>query len=353
MVMSRRQTEPIGKKLVRLPSSVAVPAWTISILCHLAVIVLVLVWAGSAVREADPELEVEREVVMRFAGEAPPIAPEVPDQVPEQPAPNESATGVSPAPIDDRISRELDEALRQPLPAPAAVGPRQALVDGPPLGFSTGFRGGLSTDLDHASTLPRVNLPGAPLGRVETQFFGAAAQGTKFVYVIDRSASMQFALATAKAELLSSLQKLPPTAEFQVVVYDLEPQLLRVNGPYGLMPATKENKQQTARFLDTIRSEGGTDHVKAIKRALTLSPDVVYFLTDADELKPGQVQELTALNHRSAKASIHCIELSLDNLNRKDNPMRVLARDNRGVYQGIDLTRFPQPKDSDHAQPRR
>ena len=351
MVMSRTQPDSEGKQRSWLFDSTAFPAWTISILCHLAIIALIIVWAGGAANHAEAELEVEREVVMRIAGEAPATAPE--HQAPELPAQIDTPTGASPAPVDQQISKQLDEAFRQALPAPAPAAPRPPLLDVPPLGLAGGLPGGTGTALDVAPTLPRVNLPGAPLGRVETQFFGAAAQGTKFVYVIDRSASMQFALATAKSELLTSLTKLPPTAEFQIVVYDLEPQLMEINGQQGLLPATKENKQRTARFLDTIRSEGGTDHVKAIKRALTLSPDVVYFLTDADELKPGQVQELTALNQRTAKASIHCIELSLENLNRKDNPLRVLARDNRGAYQGIDLTRFPQRKDSDHAQPPR
>jgi hypothetical protein len=105
------------------------------------------------------------------------------------------------------------------------------------------------------------------------------------------------------------------------------------------MPATKENKTRTARALSGIFSEGGTDHVKALKRAIGLAPNVIYFLTDADELKPGQVQELTAMNQRGPKAVIHCIELSLDNANRQDNPMRRLARENQGEYKAIDLLR--------------
>jgi hypothetical protein len=162
------------------------------------------------------------------------------------------------------------------------------------------------------------------------------------VYVIDRSASMQFGLEPAKKELLASLDRLPPTAEFQVVLYDLEARPLEFNNQSGLMQASKENKVRTARHLETIRSEGGTDHLKALKRGLALSPHVLYFLTDADELKPGQVQELTALNQRGSKAIIHCIELSLDNASRQDNPLRRLARDNQGEYRGIDLLK-PRP----------
>jgi hypothetical protein len=151
---------------------------------------------------------------------------------------------------------------------------------------------------------------------------------------------MQAALPAAKAELLASLDQLPPTAEFQVVFYHLEARVLELDRRQKLVPATRENKQKTARWLETLHSEGGTDHIKALKKGLTFAPHVIFFLTDADELRPAQVQELTALNQRGSRACIHCIELSTANADQMDKAMRRLARENGGEYRGIDLTHF-------------
>jgi hypothetical protein len=84
--------------------------------------------------------------------------------------------------------------------------------------------------------------------------------------------------------------------------------------------------------------------VKALKRALALNPHVIYFLTDADELKPQQVRELTLLNQRGSNARVHCIELSAELVNRDESPMRALARDNRGEYRAVDVRNLPPRK---------
>jgi hypothetical protein len=201
-----------------------------------------------------------------------------------------------------------------------------------------GTAGSLAADVESAGVLPKMVTPGPP-GAVETKFFDTPARGTKFVYVIDRSASMLQALAIAKRELNASLEQLPPNAEFQIVLYDLDAQPLEIHGQRGLLKASQENKLRAFQLLEIVRPEGGTDHVKGLKRGLLLAPDVIYYLTDADELRPQQVVELTSLNQRGSNARIHCIELSSTQLGQSDTPMRRLARQNRGEYRGIDLAR--------------
>jgi len=321
---------PKHSRLRRWLGSVALPAWLLSAGIHALLFLAIAAVAGSAVvGDADEDYEVAEEVVVRLtpepAGQAGDSAAP-PTPLPAAPA-KEDRQGQAPA-SDLETGRLLDEALQPPRPAVAGVESRAVLP---------------AAELDAAvlpgPDLPRPELPRLAQTPIETEFFGSPARGTKFVYVIDRSASMQFGLGPAKQELLASLERLPPTAEFQVILYDLDARPLDFNGSHALMPATKENKARSARALSGIFSEGGTDHVKALKRALGLAPNVIYFLTDADELKPGQVQELTAMNQRGPKAVIHCIELSLDNANRQDNPMRRLARENQGEYRAVDLLR--------------
>jgi hypothetical protein len=303
----------------------ALPAWAVSLLFHASLLLLLLFVLGGGRGDLEDDAEVADNYVIQLTPQG--------DSSPTQPLHAPAApTGTAPsngdgAPAPNPGPATFDEVFKQQLP-PLIAAPPQISLPGP-----------LEADVLRAPTLPKPPLPSAPTNLVETEFFGQAAKGTKFVYVIDRSASMQFALATAKAELLASLARLPPTAEFQVILYDLEPRLIDVGGSTVLLPASRENKTRVARTLDGIRSEGGTDHVKALKRALALSPHVIYFLTDADELRPGQVQELTQLNRRGGNARIHCIELSVANVDRSGTPMRILAQENRGEYRGIDPTR--------------
>jgi hypothetical protein len=194
-----------------------------------------------------------------------------------------------------------------------------------------------------ASSGPAGNGSGGqPNGRgngATTTFFQIATQAKSVVYVIDRSASMGIngRLEAARRELLASLERLPSTARFQVIPYNREAIPLRVGGRTDLLEATPANIQAAARLLNTLVAEGGTDHWPALHRALALQPDVVFFLTDADDLRIDQVRAITQLNH--GRTAIHAIELSIFNRDREDMPLHLLAHTNQGQYQAVDVPR--------------
>jgi hypothetical protein len=301
-----------------LVASLALPAWALSLILHLALVALLFTVVGTSGKNLQPTEEVEHELTIKLSQDA---SPPLFDPTP---APNPPAASAPPPALE----------------VPSIVG-RDA-VEGPaaPLNPVVRPSGTAAADLDAALSVPQVRLPG-PANAVETRFFGTPGRGAKFVYVIDRSASMNVALPLARTELIASLQLLPPTVEYQIVYYDLTPRLLEFEGKPGMLPATQENKTRTARLLDALRPEGGTDHIRALKRALTLNPQIIYFLTDADELKPQQVQELTQLNQRGSNSRIHCIELSAGPVPRGITPMQTLARDNRGEYRAVDVSSLP------------
>src|SRR5262245_17102357 len=61
----------------------------------------------------------------------------------------------------------------------------------------------------------------------ETQVFGVTGRGRKFVYVFDRSLSMQGApLAAAKRELIASLGRLEDGQQFQIIFYNEKPRMM-------------------------------------------------------------------------------------------------------------------------------
>jgi hypothetical protein len=169
-----------------------------------------------------------------------------------------------------------------------------------------------------------------------TSFFNITARGRRIVYLLDGSASMgtHGAMATACRELAASLRRLPPDARFQVVVYNsqacnLLPRLA------GWLQPTPTIVQEASAALTRQVAEGGTDHGPALRRALQLGPDVIFLLTDADDLKPEHVSLVRSLNQ--GHAIIHTIELTTRNRERIWMPLQVLARENRGTYQAVDL----------------
>lgn len=162
-----------------------------------------------------------------------------------------------------------------------------------------------------------------------TTFFQTPASGRSIVYVVDRSVSMGLndALASVKRELLASVSRLPPRSRFQVIFFNRG--VGTVAGRSELLDAGPESTRQLLRQLDTLRAEGGTDHLPALQTALALEPDVVYFLTDGDDLRPEDVRSVTRRNH--GRSIIHAIDFG----SSTHAPMQTLAHDNHGSWRAV------------------
>src|SRR5262245_37897683 len=175
----------------------------------------------------------------------------------------------------------------------------------------------------------------------QSQVFGVMGRGSRFVYVFDRSLSMQGApLAAAKRELLTSLKQLERVHQFQIIFYNEKP---RVMQSPQLLFADENGLGQAESFVNSIIAAGGTDHWQALQVALRMRPDVIFLLTDADEppLSPKQLDEIRRNN---AAASINVIEFKSGPDAKKHGFLRQLAEQNRGQYQYIDTDTFvPKP----------
>ena len=181
---------------------------------------------------------------------------------------------------------------------------------------------------------------------VETRVFGVKARGLSFAYVFDRSNSMSSyegrPLAAAKRELLASLQQLQSTHQFQIIFYNHEPRLMKsFEGEPRMVFGNDEGKQLAESFVASITADGGTDHVKALRMGLQMGPDVLFFLTDADD--PGMSpQELAAIRNRNAGTAIHAIEFGYGPPKAGGNFLKQLADENMGQYQYVDVTKLPK-----------
>jgi hypothetical protein len=163
-----------------------------------------------------------------------------------------------------------------------------------------------------------------------TAFYDVPALGSSVVFVIDRSASMglEQRLDRARQQLVASLNRLRPNTRFQVIAYARNAETL--GPPGGLASATPEHVAQTVSALARLEAEGGTDHLKALRSALAMQPDVVFFLTDDDDLTAYQVREVTRLNR--ARASIHALCFVEPN---GETALSALARQNRGMFRVV------------------
>lgn len=181
------------------------------------------------------------------------------------------------------------------------------------------------------------------LAKGETSFFDIRDKATRFVYLLDASGSMGGApIRVAKAELLASLRSLDATQQFQVIFYNQTPRPMRLKGAARaeLYWASNINQTLASQDIAGVTPSGGTSHVPALKLALGMSPEVIFFLTDADEprLSAADLNDIKQMN--KGRTRIHCIEFGSGPELAIDNFLKRLARENGGTYRYRDTTKF-------------
>lgn len=180
--------------------------------------------------------------------------------------------------------------------------------------------------------------------KAKTAFFGVEGTGASFVYVVDRSDSMNVyesgPLRAAKRELLKSLESLNDYHQFQIVFYNESIYPLSSSKGAGQMVfANDTDKQRAGSFIRAIPGSGGTEHLPALKLGLSFAPDVLFFLTDAEDpsLAPNQLAELQQRAERSL-TTIHAIQFNVGPAVGDGGWIRELAEMNRGIYKYVDVT---------------
>jgi len=237
--------------------------WGISGLLHVAMLLalaaalLPLDLGESCALLVEASLAPEEEPLVTFA--ALPEAGEEPSDEPGGP--------------DDLLLEDLTDQINADLSNATGGSARQHQGDAPERG-SPGRRGGSSGDAG-----PKA------------EYFGTVAYGDRFVYVLDKSGSMnecsgqqsnRFDRATA--ELISSVGRLREDQWFYVVLFSDETR--RMFGDASPIPqmvqATPENKRALRQWLDNIQPGGDTDPRDALYLAFLLKPSAVFLLSDGD-----------------------------------------------------------------------
>jgi len=181
-------------------------------------------------------------------------------------------------------------------------------------------------------------------GYARTKLFGLEAQGAKFVYVFDRSGSMGELrgkpLREAKKELLASLNDLDQRQQFYIVFYNEQPRLFDAGTSKGrLVWGTDDNKKQAAQFIDSIRADGGTDHMSALMVALRMRPDVIFLLTDGEQQDDPSADDLKRVERiNDGSAQINVIQFAPSP--RPSSSLVQLAKQNRGQHIFVDISKY-------------
>jgi hypothetical protein len=204
----------------------------------------------------------------------------------------------------------------------------------PPAPGDDGSRGG-GQPIAGQST-PGGVRQGSPdvVGEARVSVFGVAGTGNKFVYVFDRSSSMEGPpLAAAKRQPIESLRSLQSVHQFHIIFFNTQTHSFDIaGGGRRIAFATDRNKQLAANFVGGITADGGTDRLTALREAIRFGPDVIFFLTDADDaMSASELAEISRMNSRF-RAAICVIEFGRRAAPPGNNFLTELARESGGQY---------------------
>jgi len=142
---------------------------------------------------------------------------------------------------------------------------------------------------------------------VSTEFFGlgSSARGARrIIYVVDRSGSMIDSFIYVQAELKRSVSALRRNQKFHVLFFNSGPPL--ENPPKRLVSAIEAHKVQFFEFLDKVLPRGDTKPERAMHRALSLEPDLIYLLSDGIDFQPSLLRRLNEWN-RDRRSRVYTI----------------------------------------------
>lgn len=302
----------------------SLPAWTLSLAIHVALLVACLpltfgTLAGNPValwivpnaptdQPPEPLSELEFEPIEWQPQEIDQFDPD---------APQLEATGTS-----------LSELVSS-LPIGSAVGDLRAA-------------GMLPGEVGTLTSTGEGNQPGTPMAGAAT-FFGTRSSGNRFVFVIDNSRSMKDGrLESAVAELLSSVGQMSRRQSFYVIFVSDQPYPMFYPDPApDLVPATVPNKQRLAQWLGGLQLAPGKNRelIRAMDLAASLRPHAVFLLWDGDLRYSERVRQEVML-HLAGPSNwafpVHTLCMGDQPIGNQQNLAEV-ARAHGGSYRRVDV----------------
>jgi hypothetical protein len=295
------------------------PAWLFSIIFHCSTIVLLGLAVQQAPRGAAEEPGRSAGIVLKRASAQGDLYEGEEQQGDEQVATASTSQPeiVSALPTETAGANQSDDLSNLPAPGPGAA-----------------REGGQRDTGQVMSDVGQRGSVAAATGDTRVSVFGVQGTGSKFVYVFDRSSSMEGPpLAAAKRQLVESLRSLESLHQFHIIFFNTQTRSFDITeSGRRIAFATDRNKQLAANFVGGITADGGTDRLGALREAISFSPDVIFFLTDADDpMSASELAEIARTNRRS-RAAICVIEFGRRTAPPGSNFLTELARISGGQY---------------------
>jgi Mg-chelatase subunit ChlD len=162
-------------------------------------------------------------------------------------------------------------------------------------------------------------------------FFGTLSKGKRFVFVIDKSGSMnnQGRLAKAKRELIATLRSLKPDTRFMVYFFDHGAEPMPAT---AMMAATPKNVASAARWIEGRNVGGSTDPSDALRFTFNLKPDTVWLLTDGQFADEDKV--LSQIREANSQAAIRINTVAFKDKSG-EAVLKQIAAENDGNYRFV------------------
>ena len=163
-----------------------------------------------------------------------------------------------------------------------------------------------------------------------TSFFGVGGRGTRFAYIVDKSASMRGRIAEAKAELYKSIVGLPDFASVYVIFYDS-------SDPWPFSDKWERVRSSTVqrlkKWLNDVGPSGGTEPTPAFRAVfgLDVRPDVIFFLSDG-EIPPESIAQIRQMNSRGKRVIINSIAFGDE---AGSQQLRQVAQESDGEFREV------------------
>lgn len=187
-----------------------------------------------------------------------------------------------------------------------------------------------------------VSLAGANLGAAgggsgngkggpNVGFFGTREAGSTFVFVVDSSGSMRGErFQRALSELRKSIKDLKSWQKFTVIFYnDIPIPLFSPQSDVKLYPSTSAQRAKANKWMQQMTPDGGTQPAEALKKALDMKPDVIFFLTD------GEIPEETREAAKAANRHSTIVHTIAFESRDGETILKGIAEDNRGRYRYV------------------
>lgn len=187
-----------------------------------------------------------------------------------------------------------------------------------------------------AVEFPKGGVPAADVSLDDGKptYYGLPICAKRVVFVLDTSGSMRGEpMASAKAALISVVEKLPPEVRFDVVMFDKTATVWQPR----LVPATSQAKTEITSLIHNRGMGNGTASFAALEAAFGLEPEAVYFLSDGrpTDSQPDQIYNTLFALNRTRRVSLYTIGLVTNRGNAADLIlfMKPLAEQNFGSFQ--------------------